>query len=85
MELGIAADESGAYEDVGVDAVADSVENRYPAEVLRERARLSVRLGDVVDGELVPLDRAPSLARPGLVRAFLAGGPAAPATVSGCK
>lgn len=75
VEEGIASDDAGAFEDLGVAATGFDLVGRNRSSVERGRAAMRVRVGDIATGDLLPLSRAAELARPDLSRAFLAPPP----------
>jgi hypothetical protein len=73
VEVELARDDTGAFEDLGADPKHQKI-----------RDKVHVRLGDLPTGELLPLARAEAAAKPGVVRRFLAGEPAEASTLALC-
>lgn len=73
VEVDLAMDDTGAFEDLGVDPKHQ-----------KAREKVYVRLGDLPTGPLLPLARAAAAAKPGVVRRFLAGEPAQASTLASC-
>ena len=73
VEVELARDDTGAFEDLGADPKHQKI-----------RDKVHVRLGDLPTGELLPLARGAAAAKPGVVRRFLAGEPAEGATLAVC-
>lgn len=74
VEVDLAMDDTGAFEDLGVDPKHQ-----------KAREKVYVRLGDLPTGPLLPLARAAAAAKPGVVRRFLAGEPAHASTLASCR
>lgn len=84
IEDGVASDESGAFELLPEAPVVDHRGITTPEGAAVVRAKLRVRLGDIAAGDLVTLEQARSLAKPGLARGFLSGAAPPAVALSAC-